>query len=65
MTLTPADIKLIVSTLQNSDWDQAEVVVGDVRVAVARNGARLGHAAESATPDPNAEPAVSDRKSVV
>ncbi|WP_027928982.1 acetyl-CoA carboxylase biotin carboxyl carrier protein [Amycolatopsis thermoflava] len=49
MTLTPADIKLIVAALQESEWDQAEVVVGDVRVAVARNGATLDSASAPAT----------------
>lgn len=48
MELSAADIKLIVSTLQESDYDEAEVVVGDVRIAVARGGGRL--AASSAAP---------------
>ncbi|MFJ8816577.1 acetyl-CoA carboxylase biotin carboxyl carrier protein [Amycolatopsis thermoflava] len=48
MTLSPADIKLIVGTLQDSEWDEAEVVVGDVRIAVARNGASLGATAAPA-----------------
>ncbi|MEV5302680.1 MULTISPECIES: acetyl-CoA carboxylase biotin carboxyl carrier protein [Amycolatopsis methanolica group] len=50
MTLTPVDIKLIVAALQESEWDQAEVVVGDVRVAVARNGATLDSASAPAAP---------------
>lgn len=41
MDLSPADIKLILSTLQESEFDQAEVVVGDVRISVARGGASL------------------------
>jgi acetyl-CoA carboxylase biotin carboxyl carrier protein len=41
MDVTPADIKLILSTLQGSEFDQAEVIIGDVRVAVARNGREL------------------------
>ncbi|GAB3379670.1 acetyl-CoA carboxylase biotin carboxyl carrier protein [Amycolatopsis echigonensis] len=58
MTLSPADIKIIVATLQDSEWDEAEVVVGDVRVAVARNGASLGApAAPAAVPAPPPAPA--------
>ncbi|QIZ37730.1 acetyl-CoA carboxylase biotin carboxyl carrier protein [Saccharopolyspora sp. ASAGF58] len=56
MTLTPADIKLIVAALQDSEWDQAEVVVGDVRVAVARNGAPLD-SASAPNPAPVTAPA--------
>lgn len=41
MDLSPADIKLILSTLQESEFDQAEVVVGDVRISVARGGVPL------------------------
>lgn len=55
MQLSPADIKLIVSTLQESEYDEAEVVVGDVRITVARGGARLGGA--TAMPAAAAAPA--------
>ncbi|MCD2100329.1 acetyl-CoA carboxylase biotin carboxyl carrier protein [Rhodococcus rhodochrous] len=41
MDVSPADIKLILATLQDSEFDQAEVVIGDVRIAVARNGKAL------------------------
>lgn len=41
MELSPADIKLILSTLQECDYEQAEVVVGDVRIAVAHQGGLL------------------------
>lgn len=44
MDVSPSDIKLILSTLQDSEFDQAEVVIGDVRIAVARNGGQLGSA---------------------
>ena len=44
MDVSPSDIKLILSTLQDSEFDQAEVVIGDVRIAVARNGGQLGPA---------------------
>ncbi|MBL5974711.1 MAG: acetyl-CoA carboxylase biotin carboxyl carrier protein subunit [Candidatus Leucobacter sulfamidivorax] len=42
MTISSQDINSIVDALQRSDWDEAVVVIGDVRIAVARNGARLG-----------------------
>lgn len=41
MTLTPEEIRQIIAALQSSDWDQAEVVVGDVAISVSRNGAGL------------------------
>lgn len=41
MTISSQDINSIVDALQQSDWDEAIVVIGDVRIAVARNGARL------------------------
>lgn len=40
MTLSPGDINTIVKALQASDWDEATVVVGDVKISVARNGVR-------------------------
>jgi len=43
MTITPSDINSIVNALQESDWDEAVVSVGDVKISVARNGARLNH----------------------
>jgi len=48
MELSTADIRLIVSTLQESDYDEAEVVVGNVRIAVARGGGRLASASPAA-----------------
>lgn len=66
MSLTPADIKTIVAALQESDWDEAEVVVGDVRIAVARGGASLAptpappsQAPAPVTATPPEEPAAS------
>jgi acetyl-CoA carboxylase biotin carboxyl carrier protein len=47
MSLTPQEIKDIVVALQDSEWDQATVTVGDVRIAVGRNGISPG--AEVAT----------------
>jgi acetyl-CoA carboxylase biotin carboxyl carrier protein len=54
MELTPDDIKLILSTLQESGYDEAEVIVGDTRIAVARGGATL---AAAPAPAPAAVPA--------
>lgn len=48
MSLTPQEIKDIVVALQDSGWDQATVTVGDVRIAVGRNGADLGSTAATA-----------------
>ncbi|WP_072801513.1 acetyl-CoA carboxylase biotin carboxyl carrier protein [Rhodococcoides yunnanense] len=45
MSVLPNDIKLILDTLQDSEFDQAEVVIGDVRISVARNGLQLAGAA--------------------
>lgn len=52
MDVSPADIKLILSTLQDSEFDQAEVVIGDVRIAVARNGMALEVAATAEAAKP-------------
>ena len=41
MSLTPNEINSIVDALQKSEWDEAVIEVGDVRIAVARNGAQL------------------------
>lgn len=49
MSLTPQEIKDIVVALQDSEWDQATVTVGDVRIAVGRNGV---------SPDSSSDPAV-------
>jgi acetyl-CoA carboxylase biotin carboxyl carrier protein len=38
LSLSAAEIRAIVETLQGSDWDQATVVVGDVQISVGRNG---------------------------
>ncbi len=37
MTLTPDGIGRVLDALDRSSWDQAEIVVGDVRIAVGRN----------------------------
>ena len=39
MELSAADLKLILQSLEDSAFDQAEVVIGDIRIAVGRNGA--------------------------
>lgn len=56
MELTPTDIKTLLTTLQESEFDQAEITVGDVRIAIARGGAALND-----TPATASEPA-HDRK---
>jgi acetyl-CoA carboxylase biotin carboxyl carrier protein len=55
MSLSSSDIRVIVDALQESDWDQATVVVGDVRIAVSRRGLPLP--GESAAGTPAASPA--------
>lgn len=52
MSLSSAEIKAIVETLQESEWDQALVVVGDVQISVARNGAALAGSAPGALAAP-------------
>lgn len=54
MSLTPQEIKEIVVALQDSEWDQATVTVGDVRIALGRNGLgpESGTAAAPAAPAP-------------
>ena len=54
MSLTPQEIREIVLALQDSEWDQAVVTVGDVRIAVGRNGVTPDAGAPAAT-QPNAE----------
>lgn len=55
MSLTPDDIKRVLGALADSDWDEAVVTVGDVSIAVARNGATLsGHVAPPPPPAPAA-----------
>lgn len=41
MSLTHQEIREIVLALQESEWDQAAVTVGDVRIALGRNGVDL------------------------
>ena len=42
MSLSPTDIKSIVTALSESDWDEAIVTVGDSTISLARHGAGLG-----------------------
>jgi len=46
--MTPGEIRQVLDILANSQWDEAMVTIGDVTIAVARNGASLPTA--SATP---------------
>ena len=41
MSLTPSEINQILAALQDSEWDEATVAIGDVRIAVARGGAEI------------------------
>lgn len=47
--ISSADIKLILTALQDAGFDQADVVVGDVHIAVARGGAQLTSPAPATT----------------
>lgn len=55
MSLSSADIAAIVEALHAAGWDQAVVQVGDVRIAVAHNGAPL--ASELGSQVPSLSPA--------
>ena len=59
MELSPDDIRRVLEALDASEWDEAVITVGDVRIAVARNGASLptGQDAVPADPTPVAESA--------
>lgn len=63
MDISASDIKLILATLETSEFAQAEVVIGDVRIAVARPGEQLPSASAApsspvAAPAPAATPAL-------
>jgi len=59
VSLSSADINSIVAALHESDWDEAVVSVGDVKISVARNGAHLSSGSPAlTTPAPVAEPVV-------
>ena len=51
-SLTPNDIRQVLDVLANSSWDEAVVTVGDVTIAVARNGARLPASMAPGAPAP-------------
>lgn len=61
MTFSPADIKLIVEALQTSEWSQAEIVMGDVRIAVGEGSDRIPPAAPVAAPESGPEVRALDR----
>ena len=55
--LSPTEIRQVLDVLANSVWDEAVVTVGDVTIAVARNGATLPGSATTATvPSPAPAP---------
>jgi acetyl-CoA carboxylase biotin carboxyl carrier protein len=45
--LTPEEINRILNALQESEWDEAVVEIGEVRIAVARNGAGISNSENS------------------
>ena len=49
MSMTPHEIRQLLDILITSGWDEALVTVGDVTVAVARNGATLPTAGAAPT----------------
>lgn len=57
MELSADDIRRVLEALDASEWDEAVITVGDVRIAVARNGAALTDGAAAAAPAPAPEPA--------
>lgn len=59
MPLTPDDIGRVLDALDRSSWDQAEIVVDDVRIAVGRNNLPAPGAEPSAAPAAAATPAPS------
>lgn len=52
MSLTPNEIRQVLDILADSAWDEAVVTIGDVTIAVARNGASLPTVAAAASPAP-------------
>lgn len=56
MSLSSNEISHILDVLANSDWNEATVTIGDVTIAVARNGAHVPPTGStpkgSAVPDP-------------
>jgi acetyl-CoA carboxylase biotin carboxyl carrier protein len=56
MSLTPGEIRQVLDILANSQWDEAMVTIGDVTIAVARNGASLPSVSSAAAPVTAAAP---------
>ena len=52
MELSPDDIRRVLEALDASEWDEAVITVGDVRIAVARNGASLPTGQDQVPTDP-------------
>ena len=59
MSLTPNEIRQVLDILASSAWDEAVVTVGDVTIAVARNGATLPAGGGRTAPAPVVTPAPS------
>lgn len=56
-SLNPQEIRQILDALEQSDWDEAVVTVGDVSIALARNGAPLPGSGVTAVSAPRPAPA--------
>lgn len=56
MSLTPGEIRQVLDILANSQWDEAMVTIGDVTIAVARNGASLPSVSPASAPVTAAAP---------
>lgn len=57
MSLSAEDIERVLRALDRSDWDQAEIVVGDVRIALGRGDVPLVTAGTASAPAPGPEAA--------
>ena len=49
-SLNPDEIRQILDALEQSEWDEAVVTVGDVSISLSRNGASLASAGPAAAP---------------
>jgi acetyl-CoA carboxylase biotin carboxyl carrier protein len=54
MSLSSDEIRQVLKALQDSDWDHAEVSVGDVTLTVSRNGWTPGPPVPASAPAPQA-----------
>lgn len=57
-SLNPQEIRQILDALEQSEWDEAVVTVGDVSISLSRNGASLDSVAPATPPAAPALPPV-------